>query len=125
MATRCACHVASAGEPGVMGHTRLGDLPRTRRWGEVVGLLACGASTAQVANATMDAAERGLNLAAEENVVLTTTDGRQFVVAEIDDFEAEVCLVRENRELMEFLRQRSAPGKTYTLDEVRKELRLT
>jgi hypothetical protein len=65
-----------------------------------------------------------LNLAAEENVVLTTSDGRQFVVAEIDDFEAEVRLVRENRELMEFLRQRSAPGKTYTLDEVRKELNL-
>ena len=65
-----------------------------------------------------------LDLAAEENVVLTTTNGRQFVVAEIDDFEAEVRLVRENRELMEFLRQRSAPGKTYTLDEVRKELNL-
>jgi len=65
-----------------------------------------------------------LNLAAEENVVLTTTDGRQFVVAEIDDFETEVRLVRENRELMEFLRQRSAPGKTYTIDEVRKELNL-
>jgi hypothetical protein len=65
-----------------------------------------------------------LNLAAEENVVLTTADGRQFVVAEIVDFETEVRLVRENRELMEFLRQRSAPGKTYTVDEVRKELNL-
>ena len=66
-----------------------------------------------------------LNLAAEENVVITTPDGRQFVVAEIDAFETEVRLVRENRELMEFLRHRSAPGKTYTLDEVRKELNLT
>lgn len=65
-----------------------------------------------------------LNLAAEENVLLTTDDGRQFVLAEVDDFEAEVRLVRENRELMEFLRQRSAPGKTYTLDEVRRELGL-
>jgi hypothetical protein len=65
-----------------------------------------------------------LSLAAEENVVLTTRDGRQFVLAEIDDFEEEVRLVRENRELMDFLRQRSAPGKTYTLDEVRKELGL-
>lgn len=37
---------------------------------------------------------------------------------------AEVRLVRENRELMEFLRQRSAPGKTSRLDEVRKELGL-
>ncbi len=60
-----------------------------------------------------------LSLASEENVVLTTTDGRQFVVAEIDDFETEVRLVRENHELMEVLRQRSAPGKTYSLDEVR------
>ena len=66
-----------------------------------------------------------LNLAAEENVVLTTPDGRQFLVAEIDDFGTEVRLVRENRELMEFLRQRSTPGKTYTLDEVRKALNLT
>ncbi len=66
-----------------------------------------------------------LNLAGEENVVLTTSDGRQFVIAEIDDFESEVRLVRENRELMEFLRERSAPGKTYTLDEVAKELNLT
>jgi len=46
-------------------------------------------------------------------------------LAEIDDFEAEVRLVRENRELMDFLRQRYAPGKTYTLDRVRKELSLT
>ncbi|HPD15419.1 MAG TPA: hypothetical protein PLE19_10740 [Planctomycetota bacterium] len=66
-----------------------------------------------------------LNLAAEENVVLTTSDGRQFVVAEVDDFEEEVRLVREKRELMGFLRQRSAPGKTYTLGEVRGELVLT
>lgn len=55
-----------------MGHTRLGDLPRTRRWGEVVGLLACGAGTAQVANATITAAERGLNLAAEDKALVET-----------------------------------------------------
>ena len=65
-----------------------------------------------------------LDLAAEENVVLTTRDGRQFVVAEIDDFETEVRLVRENSELMEFLRQRSVPGKAYSLEEVRRELKL-
>lgn len=53
-----------------MGHTRLGELPRTRQWGEVVGLLACGAGTAQVANATITAAERGLNLAAEDKALV-------------------------------------------------------
>jgi len=55
-----------------MGHTRLGELPRTRRWGEVVDLLACGASTAQLANATITAAERGLNLAAEDKALVET-----------------------------------------------------
>ena len=55
-----------------MGHTRLGYLPRTRRWGEVVGLRACGAGTAQVANATISAAERGLNQAAEDKTLVET-----------------------------------------------------
>lgn len=55
-----------------MGHTRLGDLPRTRRWGEVVGLVACGAGTAQIANATITAAEKGLNLAAEDKAFVET-----------------------------------------------------
>ncbi len=30
-----------------------------------------------------------LDLASSENVILTTPDGRRFVLAEIDDFEAE------------------------------------
>ena len=49
-----------------MGHVRLGDLPRTRKWQEVVGLIEGGAGTAQTANAMMTAAERGLNLASED-----------------------------------------------------------
>lgn len=36
----------------------------------MVGLLACGAGTAQVANATITAAERGLNLAAEDKALV-------------------------------------------------------
>lgn len=55
-----------------MGHTRLGDLPRTREWREVVGLLACGAGAAQIANATLAAAERGLNLAADDKALVET-----------------------------------------------------
>jgi len=55
-----------------MGHTRLGDLPRTRRWGEVVGLIGGGAGTSQIANATINAAERGLNLAAEDKALVET-----------------------------------------------------
>lgn len=53
-----------------MGHTRLGDLPRTRKWGQVVGLIAGGAGSAQVANATIRAAETGLNLATEDKALV-------------------------------------------------------
>lgn len=40
-----------------MGHTRLGQLPRTRKWREVVELIAVGANVPQVASATIKAAE--------------------------------------------------------------------
>lgn len=43
-----------------MGHSRLGSLPRSRKWKEVVGLLAIGAGAEQIANAVIRAAERGL-----------------------------------------------------------------
>jgi hypothetical protein len=55
-----------------MGHTRLGELSRTRKWAEVIGLLAYGASASQIANATITAAERGLNLAAEDKAFVET-----------------------------------------------------
>jgi hypothetical protein len=48
-----------------MGHTRICGLPRTREWREVVALVAGGAHAAQVANAVMRAAERGLRLSAD------------------------------------------------------------
>ena len=47
-----------------MGHTRLGDLPRTRKWQEVIGLVAAGAGAEQIANAVIRAAETGLMAAA-------------------------------------------------------------
>jgi hypothetical protein len=50
-----------------MGHSRLGNLPRTRKWQEVVGLIAIGAGADQVANAVIRAAERGLMAAADHS----------------------------------------------------------
>lgn len=47
-----------------MGHTRLGNLPRTRDWKEVVGLIAAGAGAEQIANSVIRAAESGLMAAA-------------------------------------------------------------
>ena len=49
-----------------MGHIRLGMLPRTRRWMEVIELVGIGGSSAAVASATLDAAEQDLISAAED-----------------------------------------------------------
>src|SRR5262245_48155281 len=49
-----------------MGHVRLGDLPQTRKWKQVVALLKSGAGTGQVAAATLDASQRGLDQAARD-----------------------------------------------------------
>jgi hypothetical protein len=43
-----------------MGHQRLGWLPQTHRWQDVVGLIASDGTATQVADATLLAAQRGL-----------------------------------------------------------------
>jgi hypothetical protein len=55
-----------------MGHVRLGALPKTRKWEQVVGLICGGAGTDQIANATITAAERGLGRAAQDLGVIET-----------------------------------------------------
>ena len=44
-----------------MGHVRLGTLPRTREWKEVVRLIADGFDVSQVADATLQAADKALD----------------------------------------------------------------
>ena len=41
-----------------MGHVRLGTLPKTRAWKEVIGLIADGADVSSIADATMRAADK-------------------------------------------------------------------
>ena len=65
-----------------------------------------------------------LDLADQENVILRTPDGREFVVAEIDDFDREIVLTHQNQELSEFLAQRSREQQTFSLDEVKASLGL-
>jgi hypothetical protein len=64
-----------------------------------------------------------LALAEEENVILRTCEGRQFVLAEIDDFADEVARVTQNKGLMQLLHERSAEKPRFTLAEARAELR--
>lgn len=49
-----------------MGHLRLGDLPRTRKWDQVVELVKREGDAAAVAAAALDAAEKGFKQAAED-----------------------------------------------------------
>lgn len=65
-----------------------------------------------------------LDLAREENVILKTPEGQEFILAEVDDFESEIEATRQNRELTEFLEQRSRERASYSIHEVRKKLNL-
>src|SRR2546426_10178784 len=65
-----------------------------------------------------------LREAREQNLVLRTADGAEFVVAEIDDFDREIELTRENRDLMQFLDRRARDRKRIPIAKVRRRLGL-
>lgn len=76
-----------------MGHIRLGTLPRTRSWEEVIALIQHGASARQIAQATIRAAEKALSRAPQdpgvtEAVWLLTQLPR---AAKEDDFSAALA----------------------------------
>ena len=55
-----------------MGHVRLGTLPRTRNWIQVLDLVGGGAGAPDIAAATMNAAQRGLEAAAQDKGLVYT-----------------------------------------------------
>ncbi len=63
-----------------------------------------------------------LELAGEHNVLLRTSEGRQYVLAEIDDFADEVAKVRNNKAIVRLLGKRSKEPAQFTLSQVRAEL---
>lgn len=52
-----------------MGHIRLGRLPATKKWQEVIALLAQDASANHIAGASADAADNSLELARHDPAV--------------------------------------------------------
>jgi hypothetical protein len=73
-------------------------------------------------SATSPTLSEVLELAGEDNIVLRTPEGRQFVLAEIDDFADEVERVRQNGALMQLLSDRSREEGSLTLEQVRERL---
>ena len=65
-----------------------------------------------------------LKLASKENIILKTPNGREFVLAEVDDFNREIELTRQNQELMNFLEERSKETKTFTINQIKQQLNL-
>jgi hypothetical protein len=70
-----------------------------------------------------------LDLAKDEMVLLTTPEGREFILTEVgevneNDFDAEIEAVSRNRELMAFLEERSRETKRIPLSEVKRRLGL-
>ncbi|HEX4959791.1 MAG TPA: hypothetical protein VF173_03060 [Thermoanaerobaculia bacterium] len=70
-----------------------------------------------------------LDIARDEVVLLTTPEGREFLLTEVgehseDDFDAEVEALSRNREFMAFLEERSRETKRISLAEAKKRLGL-
>ncbi len=63
-----------------------------------------------------------LRQALGENLILKTDDGHEFLLAEIDDFDREIELTRQNKELMRLLDSRGREKANIPLDEARARL---
>jgi hypothetical protein len=57
-----------------------------------------------------------LKRARRENVILRSPEGEEFILAEIDDFNREIELTRQNKALMKFLDARARQTETVSLD---------
>ena len=60
--------------------------------------------------------------AEDENVIVRTPEGREFVVAELDDFDRELQLTRNNAEFMRLLDERAKEKGVFSADDIRTEL---
>lgn len=60
--------------------------------------------------------------ARRENFVLRSPDGDEFILAQIDDFDREIELTRQNKQLMKFLERRARQNATVSLAEAKRQL---
>lgn len=65
-----------------------------------------------------------MGLAREELVVLRKSDGSVFAISQVDDFDVEIELLKNNPEFVTLMNQLSQEKETISLQELRKELGL-
>jgi len=65
-----------------------------------------------------------LKKAKKGGLILKSPEGHEFILAEIDDFNREIELTRQNKELMKLLDERGKQNKTIKCDEAKDQLGL-
>ncbi len=65
-----------------------------------------------------------LKQARRQNLILRSPEGHEFILAELDDFNREIELTRQNKQLMDMLVQRAKQTKTIPLKEAKAQLGL-
>ena len=63
-----------------------------------------------------------IKIARREPVLLVTPDGKEFCIAEADDFEKEVEALRGSQAFQRFLDQRSASTRRIPLEDIEAEI---
>ena len=63
--------------------------------------------------------------ARQEDVLVRTAEGEQFMLTAVDDFDEETARTRRNDKLMTLLDQRAKQSQTISLEEVKQQLGLT
>ncbi|MEK7249102.1 MAG: hypothetical protein AAB209_01635 [Bacteroidota bacterium] len=60
-----------------------------------------------------------LERAKKGNLIVRSSEGDEFIIAELDDFDREVELTRQNRALMRMLERRARKQAVASLQEVK------
>jgi hypothetical protein len=63
-----------------------------------------------------------LKKAKKGGLILRSPEGHEFILAEIDDFNREIELTRQNKSLMKLLDERGKQNKTFKATDVKREL---
>ena len=65
-----------------------------------------------------------LDQAREDDLMIRTADGTQFMVSAVDDFDLEIIQTRKNEKLMTFLEERAKRSATIPLEDIERRLGL-
>jgi hypothetical protein len=78
----------------------------------------------EIVTITKGSAEIGalLEQARDKDVIMRLSDGSEFMLSAVDDFDHEIARTRRNEKLMALLNERAGQTQTIPLDEVERQL---